>query len=515
MAEALTGKKWDAYSYVVIGFLLLLLVGRWPLLPNFIDIYYHLACAQGFIKAGGFVAHDFWSYAPLGRPHLYPPLSHFLLAGLLQSGLTALAVARLADVIIFPAFVLVLWFFARSLFGSRCAFFCVLVSSSLYSFYLASSNFLAATLAFMLGILSLWAQERNKTIAAVILLSLCFYAHAQAPWFFILVYILYGIIHRQRFIRCLGIAAGGMILSLPVIVHLFRNRTFYAAQAAHENFVLEINLYLLLAFFSFNGIPKSKHRYYLIVVLALSALPFLFGYPYRYASGQGMMGFVVLSAIACERVYEKARGLCAQRGVSQGAVLLVFVVVFIFLSPGIIMRKNHPAEFSLINATYVNLIRTQAASDRPNDFSVSGSRHMRQLVAAVRSHTQEGDIIYTNFPFAGTIISALAHRADAQGMLAEVRPGGSLDPLAHANLVVWFKSQQGKANTDLEQIVSRYGLERVAETDIAFVLRNNAATSKEQPRKADLPWAAVLAIGACVVAVLVWDLARPQNIPFP
>ncbi|HOP09099.1 MAG TPA: hypothetical protein PLC12_02665, partial [Candidatus Methanofastidiosa archaeon] len=48
--------------------------------PNVIDLWYHLAIARKILELGTIPLWDFWEFAPAGRPHLYPPLSHLLIA---------------------------------------------------------------------------------------------------------------------------------------------------------------------------------------------------------------------------------------------------------------------------------------------------------------------------------------------------------------------------------------------------------------------------------------------------
>jgi hypothetical protein len=511
MEKTYADKKWDVLSYLVIGFLLLLLVGRWPLLPNFIDIYYHIVTAQGFAQAGGYVTHDFWSYAPQGRPHLYPPVFHIALLALLKTGIPPVALARLADIVIFPFFLLVIFFFMRNLLSSRLAFFSVLLSASVYSFYLASSNFIPATLACIFGMLSLWAMERNRTIAASALLGLCFYTHAQMPWFFVAVYVLYGIMRRARLARCAVIIAGGLMLGAPMLIYLYRMRAFYIPAARYENFALEFNLYLALACFGIRKIFYEKKTYILLGSLALASAPFVASYPYRYLSGQGILGLILLSAVGIELCYEAAARSLGARAQSKGVALLIFTLSFAFLSPAIIVQRDHRQTFSLLNSTYSNLIDWNPVA-RPNDFSVSNSRYVRQVVDIVRRNSAQHDIIATNMPYAGTVISALSGRADAQGMLAEVRPAPGPDPFAHARLIIWFKDDSLSGARTLAQIVSAYSLRQIAETDIAFIVRNNATESREQVGKAVIPSWALAAIFVCLLFVIGQDVLCDKTV---
>lgn len=501
-----SAKKWTVYSYLIIAFLFLLLLLKWPLLPNFVDIYYHLSVAEGFARSGGFSAHDFWSYAPAGRANLYPPLFHFLILILMKSGLSAIFIARLLDLVTFPLFLAVIWFFMRQLFNQQLAFFAVLISSSLYSFYLATSNFMPLTFAFMFGLLSLWALRKHKIISASIFLSLCFYTHAQTPWFFILTYILYGVFDRANLLRCLKVVFLGILLSLPIIIYLLANLNSYHPRLAYENFILELNLYIILAAFSLKKVLQGKSGYYLLLSLGLSVFAFAFSYPYRYISGQGLLGWILLSSIGLGRIYERIKQKNAER-----VFIIALIVLFLLISPALIFKRDKKVSLSIFNSTYINLVSPEKSAERPNDYSISSSRFIDELIKIVRNNSQNGDIIFTNLNFAGTVISSLTDRADALGMVREVLPKLNYDPILNARLIIWFKDYEGAQDKNLKPVVTKYNLEKVSETDIAYIYRNNYTRSKEQVSKADIPNVIILTIFLFTACLLVWDLARNRK----
>src|SRR3990167_1371545 len=89
--------SWDFYSKLMILSYCLLQFIRWPLLPQFMDIYYHLLTAWGFIQAGGYSGWDFWQYAPAGRIHIYPPLLHIVLAFFIKSGISKIILVKFLE----------------------------------------------------------------------------------------------------------------------------------------------------------------------------------------------------------------------------------------------------------------------------------------------------------------------------------------------------------------------------------------------------------------------------------
>jgi hypothetical protein len=183
--------SWNVYSILFIAVYFILGLFSWNVLPRFTDIYYHLLVMLGFQEAGGLVLRDFLQYAPVGRPHLYPPLFHGMLLGLFKAGLDPIVIARLAKVIVFPALLGTIWFVIRSVFGNRQAFFTVLIATGSYSFYASCSNLIPGTLVCILGLFSFWALEKGRSITSGFLLALAFYTHMLRAWIFFISIALY------------------------------------------------------------------------------------------------------------------------------------------------------------------------------------------------------------------------------------------------------------------------------------------------------------------------------------
>ena len=59
------------------------------------DLTYHLATSQSFVREGGVTLWENWDSLPLGRPHLYPPLVHLLLAVPVYLGIAFLTTINL------------------------------------------------------------------------------------------------------------------------------------------------------------------------------------------------------------------------------------------------------------------------------------------------------------------------------------------------------------------------------------------------------------------------------------
>lgn len=190
--------RFGLYSLTLITFFIILNLLRWYRLPTFIDIYYHLCVLEGFDKAGGYVVSSFWEYAPVGRPHLYPPLIHILMLIFYKLGISAINIGKIFEFCSLPLLLFGIWYTIKKLFSLRLAFFSILISTCCYSFYLSIGNLVPATLSVLFGLLAFLFIEKNKLIASSFLLSFSFYSHAGIPWFLSFALLIYGLLNRHR-----------------------------------------------------------------------------------------------------------------------------------------------------------------------------------------------------------------------------------------------------------------------------------------------------------------------------
>jgi len=501
-------KRWQLYSFLTILLFLFILLFRWTLLPNFLDIYYHLLIADGINRSGGFVTSDFLQYASVGRPHLYPPLFHFIILAFIKAGLGPLFIARLLDVLIFPLFLVVIWYFMRTLFYDRVAYFAVLLGSSMYSFYLATSNFMPATFAVIFGLFSILAEEKNRIVSSSLLLSLAFYTHAQIPWVFVVAFLIYGLLNRDRLRTCIIILALGITLALPIILYILQNRFYYVKQVIFENFVIEINIFVILFLLAIPTVIKEKKRYFILLALALSVIPFIPLYPYRYISGQGLMGFILLAAVSIDNIYQVIRNFFMSRRNYQTELIfsIAFIVILMFLSPSVCFKKMENPRFVIFDSTYLNLISSSKDQFRTNNYSVASSKFISELVKDIQESSDNDDIIFSNIDFMDTMLGALSNRACSRGMLNEVGPYKKIDPLASSKLVVWFKYYRSDFDKQLAELVAQNKLLKIKETEIAVIFKNNYAKTKVSIKNPVVPNKVILIITSVIIIVLVWDL---------
>lgn len=508
-------KRWNFYSLALIFFLSIIILFKWPLSPSFIDIYYHLSVVKGFNDAAGFVTTDFWEFAPFGRPHLYPPLLHFLMLLFYKCGFTLLSVARLFEFIIYPALLIVIWKLTKDFFGERLAFFTVLIAISCYSFYLSVINFMPASLATILGLLAFYYFEKEKLLASTIFLALCFYAHAAVPWIFMFSFIIYGLTSNSRFKKILKVIILSIILSLPILIYQYLLRRYADFSNNPERFILEINLWLYLA-----AIPaivisfkkKGKH-FFILSLLVAGLMPLFFGYRYRYLSGQGTLPLIFLSALSLEMIYLKSSKYPSivfknlNRKFSEMIILLVILVFFLIFSPALLFQ-NSKVNFLALNATYVNLVPQFRKINRPNEFSIYFYKYFHELEEIVQNNSSSEDIIYCNKEYTAGLLSVFSGRATSTGMLKEIMPFKKADPINAAKLIIWIKEPNEAFNNNLAAIVKKHRLEEIKETEIAYIYKNQNPDAKRIVSKPALPTSLVFGLLFLLLSAALFDISR-------
>ncbi|MBI4340798.1 MAG: hypothetical protein HY598_00780 [Candidatus Omnitrophica bacterium] len=505
---------WDAASWGLIALHVVLLISWWPLLPWFVDIYYHLNVAQAFRDAGGVVLHDFWEFAPEGRPHLYPPALHLGLLWLDSLPLNVITLARLAGILAYPALFSAIWWCAREWLTPRGAYWAILCSALPFSYLLASCTTIAASWATVWWLLGMVAVQRAAWIACALCGALAFYTHLSVPWLMLLSWLVLAAAEpRLRRPLCFG-AAAALLLASPWLAHLWRHRAAMELISTQENRLLElpIALYLLAAVGVAAALKQHLPARGVLFSLLAGLSPLLLHYRYRFFSGQGLLAVSLLCGVGLCAVHEAiARRVLRPLG-RPGWLIPAALTAGLFAA--------HPVWFVeadrlVIGDTALSHLALQdERMPRSNAVSFYYPQIMDPLVEIIRRQTQPDELISCSQPSVCGLLGALSHRATTTGMLAEVRPAraparlraarGQASPLQSARLVVWLKGQ-GDAPPALE------GFQPVEETDAAIVLRNPAAAGRRRMAAAAVPLTAAHALLGAAVLGIADDLLRRRR----
>jgi len=500
--------RWDFYAAVFFCSWVLLLIPSWPRLPYFMDAYYHLSVMRGFLDAGGWVGHAFWEAAPVGRPHLYPPLFHFLGCGLLGLGLPVLFVARLLEFLIYPLFLFVFWRGARRLASERIAFLFLLMLSTSVPLYVYVINNAPFTLAMLFGFGAYLLHREGRWKGAGLLLAAAFYTHTLMSALTAAAFLAGGIVEDKRGLRRAAASLLlGLVLAAPLFMHQWAFRSFFVLQRVLEFYSaqMSIPLYLLAALGVSRAVRPGKGGRYFVVLYAVLAA--LWGTNRdRFLSGQGVIPLCYFAATALDFGWER---VASKRASERWGFWLLVTGIFFVATPQIELVAFPPSMRTqtsmrmqtLMRAETSMRIRTSSALREIGGVEgVAGikaktlyhPRFVRELVEWIRARTRPDDILYSNFPYAGGMVAVLAHRATSTVMLAEVRPWVSFDAKRAAGWVVWFKEPDREPGMPLSDLPSSYGLVPVAETELAWIFENPAVPVGRQVTSALWGWPFIL-----------------------
>ena len=502
---------WTVAALGMISFFLIWLITMWDCFPMFLDLYYHASCMVGFDQAGGLALHDFWGYAPVGRPHLYPPLLPILMLAFYKIGISALSVTRIFSVTIFPCVLISIWWVCRQFYGERKAFFILAAATLPYTFFLTSVNAIPASLAVIILMFLFYAVEKKRILAGTLLLGMSFYVHGGLPWITILALALYSALNRDKIKIVLIIILGGILLGSPWLIHLLRNKDYFTVIRARENRYFEGNpvLYIFTVFGILQAL-KNKRKYCFPLALLAAMLPMLINYRYRFLCGQGLLPVVMLAGIGIEKCYVGADRFLKEhlnRSAYRLALPIVILYLLTFFSPTIFW-DTEKISFAARGSTLVNLIPGYKQGLRANEATLYSKKFAGEVVEAIKENTEPDDIIYCNYPYVGGMFYALSGRVTSSGMLREIKPTYRVNPILSASLIIWIKHPEGIFDPKLKSLIKSLRLKEVKDAAIAHIYRNPFPVAKRKIVRALIPSALLFIIIFAWMAVLTWSFIK-------
>ena len=347
-------RKRDGYDMLSILFILacvILILVNLSMYPVYLDIPYHMAVTRGFQEAGGVTTWDFWDYAPQGRPQIYPPLLHVGMSMLQDMGLSAEATATLVCVMMFPLILLSLWWAMRKLFGSRAAFYALVLVGVPYAFFYQTGITIAASLVLALTPLVFLALEEDRKLAAALLLAMCLYSHLILGHLVALALFIYMLHRREAWKKILTVLVAAYILYLPWGIVVLSNLSSFTA--SEPGLGSDFALHLLLwgsAAAGFVVCYFRKKQYYLLPSYLLSMVPIAFFYSHRFWEGHVFLPLAMLGGVALDRLHaflkerlSRRTSTAAYAKAAAGLVLGGLILLVFFADPVLASSKNGPA----------------------------------------------------------------------------------------------------------------------------------------------------------------------------
>ena len=483
--------RWDYYSLLILASFCTLQIIRWQLLPQSMDIYYHLLTAWGFIQANGFSGWDFWEYAPFGRVHIYPPAFHIILALFIKLGINKIILAKFFETATPLIFLIILWNFFKENFSGRMAFFVALFFGSSLSFYLSLLNHIPSTLAFIFGILACRQLFKLKWLKGSLFLALCFYTHIGIAWFFALAFIFYAIFNKEHRGRYFIAFVSAFVLSVPILLHQLEGLRYIRGLGLNLNerylFQLKVGDYIF-AICGLALIFKKEAKYRFLLSLFLASLVFVI-YPFRFFSSEGFFPILILSAFFSDNLYERF---------NTKYFLIVISVFVLFVSPTVLLnnwteRPNRGAyKLKIGDSAFLGMLLERGQT-------IWFPKEYLPATDLIRNNSDADDIVYSTLNLSGVTLASLSGRATANALFPEIGPSRPFNPFLVSKIIVFIRQDSRKA---VNRIISAYRLTTIGETKIFMIYKNPLCKYKMQRRHAQVPLRVLILIGVVLVALL-------------
>ena len=222
----------DRLDAVTLGLIAALAAVLWLTRSGFVpfppDGYHHLLIARDIVREGRLPVWASWELAPLGRPQLYPPGIHLLIAALsLPFQGDVLEGFRALQALLLPAVHLSTWYLARWLFDSRRAFCAVLLVGMDIPFTFMGLMGLPSLLANAVIAVMLVCFLSERVILAGLLGALALHLHTGVAVLAFLGLAIFALTRRRYAAPLVATAALAGILAAPWYAFVWEFRDWF------------------------------------------------------------------------------------------------------------------------------------------------------------------------------------------------------------------------------------------------------------------------------------------------
>lgn len=475
---------WNILSLLSIFLSSLIFVLQWRQLPFFLDMYYHLAVAEGFNAAGGLVLHNFWEYGPAGAPQLYPPLIHIIILALLKTGLSAITALKLLSCIVPSLFLCTVWYITKNILNKRVAFFAVYLCQCASLFMISISFTPAATIGIALLLLAILSIVKKHLLTGVLLIGLIFYTHTGIGLLSIL-FVFLAWISKMVYTRDLmKLLLFPLLIGLPWSIHIIKSISEISWQNSAQ---MPLRFYPVIIALLFIGLAKALrniNKYKIFILLIAALMPMGILYPFRLLCSQGMIGFIILASIGLDKLYTAMNSVVERiSGTKRHILLLIFILLsyLIIFAPSINFHsKNMHLEISDSQLTAI----FEGKERKPEYITSAGIYNdglLEELSYYIKKHSNENTFIWSNYRYITGMLWCVTQRPALSNMLLEINSKKYEPDLANGSLLIIIDEPKGEFKKIYEKVKSNfYIVENLKKegTDI-YILKNKNTHTKQ------------------------------------
>ncbi|MGQ9731364.1 MAG: hypothetical protein ACUVX8_08820 [Candidatus Zipacnadales bacterium] len=395
----------DRFALGLMAVFVLVLVLRADGLQPFIsDTYYHLVVAKQIALGGKIPAWGDWDYAPVGRPHLYPPLLHLILAGLARLTGGILSAGQVLAVLFLPASLLTCWYAARWVFDSRTALVALLALSLDCGHAVVELIYIPSCLVNLLVPPLLITVLTRRTWASIVLLTLMLYAHLGIPYLVVLGLVLFALKYPRYRSEVLKVVGVSLLWVSPWMLRTWLHREWIVDVTTHGGLPMSV-WKRILSLQMFNGVligcglwglrnlRKSRVQETIVRWMLVGMLPLLFSYGGRFT-----MHAAPLFALSAGTVLVKL--IPARPSWKHAAALTVATLL---PAPGLIpLTATHAIVLLALQG------RPLMGSDRHK--SEAYLEDCDEAIDWIKAHTQPREVVYVNKEWLGDLVPLLTDR---------------------------------------------------------------------------------------------------------
>ena len=402
----------DKAALTIIGLSFLFLLAAWgKQVPAMSDTWYHLALADRFIEQRGIPLWVDWEFAPAGRPNMYPPLLHMILASIGVATGSVITAGRVLAVTFYPLSLLSCWYCARRLLGSGPAFIAVLIALLDISNVIVMQAYIASCLTNILAPLLLVAIAERRAWVGIPLMTALYYSHLGFPHVVALGLLLFGLLDRSYLRLILKIVGISFLFWIPWLAHALGNiewvaRVLLGGGLPMPLIVKLLSLQFLNPVIIVPGLIgavmlwRAGGEARLLPCMMLGFLPILLSYGGRYMM-HSLPAWAMCGAWA-------VRGLVPDTVPRVRLALLGLATVLPTPAFGFFGK---PAPLPFTGAMLVAAMPfTGGLLGDGGEKSERYGPDCDQLAAWLRSNTTPDEIIHTNKEWVADSIALLAHR---------------------------------------------------------------------------------------------------------